>query len=168
MDKITKIILYVIAAACIIGLFAYKGSEIHKRDLNRQVQEYQRIENSRKIDEINEKKEQEEQLQQELKDNADNAEYQVNRWHNTYSELKGKRVLSFRLSRVQVKRLKQDLKHAKEQLLYWIDKRAKELEEKRDEAEAEGNTEAVDRYNGELKKLKGKADIIEEGDEDFD
>lgn len=168
MDKITKIILYVIAAACIIGLYAYKGSEVHKRDLDRQVQEYQRIETSRKIDEINKKKKQEEQRQQELKDNADNAEYQVNRWYNTYSDLKGKRALSSRLTRVQVKQLKQDLKDAKEQLLYWIDKRAKELEEKRDEAEAEGNTAAVDRYNGELKKLKGKADVIEEGDEDFD
>lgn len=168
MGKISKIILYVIAAACIIGLYAYKGSQVHERDLNRQVQEYQRIESSRKIDEINKKKKQEEQLQQELKDNADNAEYQVNRWHNTYSELKDKRVLSFRLSRVQVKQLKQDLKDAKEQLLYWIDKRAKELEEKRDEAEAEGNTAAVDHYNDELKKLKGRADIIEEGDEDFD
>lgn len=76
--------------------------------------------------------------------------------------------MSFRLSRVQVKQLKKDLKDAKEQLLYWIDKRAKELEEKRDEAEAEGNTAAVEHYNDELKKLKGKADIIEEGDEDFD
>lgn len=56
MGKISKIILYVIAAACIIGLYAYKGSQVHERDLNRQVQEYQRIESSRKIDEINKKR----------------------------------------------------------------------------------------------------------------
>ena len=166
--NIGKVIRAVVIIGCFIGVFAYMASESHKRDLNRQAEELQRIESSKKIDEINEKKKQEEKLQQELKDNADNAEYQVNRWYNTYSELKDKRVLSSRLSRVQVKQLKKDLKDAKEQLLYWIDKRAKELEEKRDEAEAEGNTAAVDHYNDELKKLKGKADIIEEGDEDFD
>lgn len=168
MGKISKIILYVIAAACIIGLYAYKASQVHERDLNRQVQEYQRIESSRKIDEINEKKKQEEKLQQELKDNADNAEYQVNKWHDTYFELKKQRAVSFNLTTVQVSRLKKDLKEAKEQLLYWIDKRTQELTEKRANAEAEGNTAAVDQYNRELEKVKSKADIIEEGDEDFD
>jgi hypothetical protein len=168
MGKISKIILYVIAAACIIGLYAYKASQAHERDLNRQVQEYQRIESSKKIDEINEKKKQEEKLQQELKDNADNAEYQVNRWHHNYYVLKRKLVESSMLTTVQVSRLKKDLKEAKEQLLYWIDKRTEELREKRANAEAEGNTAAVDQYNRELEEVKSKADIIEEGDEDFD
>ena len=163
-----KVIRTVVIIGCVIGVFAYMASESHKRDLNRQAEELQRIESSKKIDEINEKKKQEEKLQQELKDNADNAEYQVNKWHDTYFELKKQRAVSFNLTTVQVSRLKKDLKEAKEQLLYWIDKRTQELTEKRANAEAEGNTAAVDQYNRELEKVKSKADIIEEGDEDFD
>ena len=166
--NIGKVIRAVVIIGCFIGVFAYMASESHKRDLNRQAEELQRIESSKKIDEINEKKKQEEKLQQELKDNADNAEYQVNKWHDTYFELKKQRAVSFNLTTVQVSRLKKDLKEAKEQLLYWIDKRTEELREKRANAEAEGNTAAVDQYNRELEKLKSKADIIEEGDEDFD
>ncbi len=56
MGKISKIILYVIAAACIIGLYAYKGSQVHERDLNRQAEELQRIESSKKIDKKRSKK----------------------------------------------------------------------------------------------------------------
>lgn len=166
--NIGKVIRAVVIIGCFIGVFAYMASESHKRDLNRQAEELQRIESSKKIDEINEKKKQEEKLQQELKDNADNAEYQVNKWHDTYFELKKQRAVSFNLTTVQVSRLKKDLKEAKEQLLYWIDKRTQELTEKRANAEAEGNTAAVDQYNRELEKVKSKADIIEEGDEDFD
>ena len=166
--NIGKVIRAVVIIGCFIGVFAYMASESHKRDLNRQAEELQRIESSKKIDEINEKKKQEEKLQQELKDNADNAEYQVNKWHDTYFELKKQRAVSFNLTTVQVSRLKKDLKEAKRQLLYWIDKRTQELTEKRANAEAEGNTAAVDQYNRELEKLKSKADIIEEGDEDFD
>lgn len=166
--NIGKVIRAVVIIGCVIGVIAYMASESHKRDLNRQAEELQRIESSKKIDEINEKKKQEEKLQQELKDNADNAEYQVNKWHDTYFELKKQRAVSFNLTTVQVSRLKKDLKEAKEQLLYWIDKRTEELREKRANAEAEGNTAAVDQYNRELEKLKSKADIIEEGDEDFE
>ena len=166
--NIGKVIRAVVIIGCFIGVFAYMASESHKREMNRQMQDYQRIENSQKLDEINEKKKQEEKLQEELKDNADNAEYQVNKWHDTYFELKKQRAVSFNLTTVQVSRLKKDLKEAKEQLLYWIDKRTRELTEKRDNAEAEGNTAAVDQYNRELEEVKSKADIIKEGDEDFD
>lgn len=166
---IWKIIRFVIVVGCIIGAYAYMASVSNKREQNRQLREYQSREATRRTQEYfkreKERKEQEEKYEQDLKDNANNAEYQVNRWYEVYGRLKEKSALTSRMSRVQISQLRSDMREAKEELLYWINKRAEEIAEKRDEAETDGNTTEVEYYNNELEKLTRKADIIDEDDD---
>ena len=141
--------------------------ETNKRDLERSVQKYQSESTWRQIQKEQQEKEEEIQKQKRDEENADNAEYQVNRWYNTYVQLKDKSVLTFRMTQPQINQLKRDMKEAKESLLLWINKRSEELAEKRDRAAAEGNTADVDYYNNEIEKITRKADIIGENDDEF-
>ena len=166
--SIGKIIRFIIVVGCIIGAYAYMASVSNKREVARSVQNYQRENALRQIQEAKKEKEQEIQRQKEEEENADNAEYQVKRWYNIYGQLKEKSGLTFRMSRAQISQLKSDMEEAKEELIYWINKRAEELAEKRDNAEAEGNYSDVDYYNNELEKLTRKADIIDDDEEDND
>lgn len=90
---------------------------------------------------------------QEPRNNVDNAAYQVQKWEKAYRELKRKEAASFRMSTVQVTRLKKEMKETKKEFLYWIDKRLEELSDSLDEARSKGNTSDEERHNSEVKKL---------------
>lgn len=166
--NIWKIIRFVIVVGCIIGAYAYMDSVSKRRETARSIQKMRSEEAVRHTREYYEqekrKKEQKERKEREFKENADNAEYQVNYWHNIYGELKGKSYLTSRMSRVQIAELERELKKAKEELVYWIEKRAEELASKRDEAEAADNIYEMDKYNEMLEELNKKAEIIDDDD----
>lgn len=166
--NIWKIIRFVIVVGCIIGAYAYMDSVSKRRETARSIQKMRSEEAVRHTREYYEqekrKKEQEERMEREFQENADNAEYQVNYWHNIYGELKEKSYLTSRMSRVQIAELERELKKAKEELVYWIEKRAEELASKRDEAEAADNIYEMDKYNEMLEELNKKAEIIDDDD----
>lgn len=166
--NIWKIIRLVIVVGCIIGAYAYMDSVSKRRETARSIQKMRSEEAVRHTREYFEqekrKKEQEERKEKEFLENANNAEYQVNYWHNIYGELKEKSCLKSRMSRVQIAELERELKKAKEELVYWIEKRAEELASKRDEAETADNLYERDKYNEMLEELTKKAEIIDDDD----
>ncbi len=129
--KIGKILLYLLAIGCIVGLYAYKASESNKREMARVNRQW---ENDRRLQELRDAKEKEEreaereaQRQQELEDNADNAEYQVGYWHKEYSKLHEK-SFSVKLNSVQRDEINRNLEMAKSKLQYWVEKRLEEID----------------------------------------
>jgi hypothetical protein len=153
--NIWKIIRLVIVVGCIIGAYTYMGSVTSKRDRARQVKSMRREQALEKIQEAEREKEREIRKQKEEEENADNAEYQLNRWYDTYSRLKevGNR-----------RAVRRELREAREQLGYWIEKRVEELSSKRDEAEANDNLYERDKYDDLLEELAKKAETIDDGD----
>lgn len=166
--NIWKIIRFVLVVGCIIGAYAYMDSVSKQRETARSIQKMRSEEAVRHTREYYEQekrnKEQEEKKENEFQENANNAEYQVNYWHNKYGELKEKSYLESRMSRVQIAELERERKKAKEELVYWIEKRAEELSSKRDEAEEADNIYERDRYNDKLEELTKKAEIIDDDD----
>lgn len=166
--KVWKIIRFVIVVGCIIGAYAYMDSVSKRRETAKSIQKMRSEEALRHTREYFEQekrnKEQEERKEREFQENANNAEYQVNYWHNIYGELKEKGYLKSRMNRVQIAELERELKKAKEELVYWIEKRAEELASKRDEAETADNLYERDKYNEMLEELTKKAEIIDDDD----
>lgn len=166
--KVWKIIRFVIVVGCIIGAYAYMDSVSKRRETAKSIQKMRSEEALRHTREYYEQekrnKEQEERKEREFQENANNAEYQVNYWHNIYGELKEKGYLKSRMNRVQIAELERELKKAKEELVYWIEKRAEELASKRDEAETADNLYERDKYNEMLEELTKKAGIIDDDD----
>lgn len=166
--KVWKIIRFVIVVGFIIGAYAYMDSVSKRRETAKSIQKMRSEEALRHTREYYEQekrnKEQEERKEREFQENANNAEYQVNYWHNIYGELKEKGYLKSRMNRVQIAELERELKKAKEELVYWIEKRAEELASKRDEAETADNLYERDKYNEMLEELTKKAEIIDDDD----
>lgn len=138
LGRITR---FLIIVGCFIGAFVVSASNIHEQ-------------NSKVL------------FDQEPKNNVDNAAYQVQKWEKAYRELKRKEAASFRMSTVQVTRLKKEMKETKKEFLYWINKRSEELKKNCAEAKSKGRTADVERYSKELEELSRKAEeLIKESDE---
>lgn len=95
--------------------------------------------------------------------NKTDTEMQFTKCYNNYRRLQ--EMFTGRMNRVQVKQHEEDLRKAKEDLLYWLDKRIEEIEDEKSVAESEGNDAKVDACQNELDRLHGIADKISDDDE---
>ena len=95
--------------------------------------------------------------------NKTNAEMQFTECYNNYRRLQ--EVFTGKMNRVQVKQYEEELREARDGLLYWLDERIEEIEDEMSVAESEGNDAKADACQNELDRLYGIADKISDDDE---